>query len=159
MNLEIRVNSTIDENKGKYNQLTVGYTDINSGKDFTYKLMSFLNKDGYNLLKDAKSGDEFQIIANKNDKGYWQWDEIYQGGAPVAKTKATTSPRSTYETPEERAQKQVYIIRQSCLANAVAYYGKFDGMPSVDQVLEVAAQFESFVFRVEEDPFQPESLT
>jgi hypothetical protein len=34
--------------------------------------------------------------------------------------KATPSPKSTYETPEERAKKQVYIVKQSSLSNAIA---------------------------------------
>ena len=151
MDLEIQVNSTENEDKGKYNQLTIGYTDLKSGKDFTYKLMSFLNKDGYELLKAAKRGDKFDVVCNKNDKGYWQWDQITVLGSQVKTQKANPAPRSNYETPEERALKQKYIVRQSSITSAIAMLGN---KSTVEQVLQVAQQFEEFVFRVEEDPFQ-----
>jgi len=151
MNLEIRVNQTENEDKGKYQQLTVCYTDLNSGKDFTYKLMSFLNKAGYELLKSAKKGDEFHVVCNKNDKGYWQWDEIYKSGEQVKTTKASPSPRSTYETPEERARKQLYIVRQSSLTNAIAMLQAAADKKTpinVDTVIHVAQKFEDYVFGI-----------
>lgn len=151
MNLEIQVNVTEDEDKGKYRQLTVGYTDLNSGKDFSYKLMSFLNKDGYTLLKEAKKGDKFHVVCNKNDKGYWQWDEVYKHGEQAKASKTTISPRSTYETPEERAQKQVYIVRQSSLTNAIAMLqaaGDKKTPINPDTVIYVAKKFEDYVFGI-----------
>ena len=120
MNLEIRIKSIEDDSKGKYNQLTIEYVDVGSGKEHSYKLMSFVNKDAYLLLKSAKSGDVFYVVCNKNDKGYWQWDQVSR---EAMQPKANPSPRSTYETPEERAQKQIYIVRQSSLTNAIALLG------------------------------------
>lgn len=153
MNLEIRVNSTESENKGKYDQLTIGYTDLNSGKDFTYKLMSFVNKEAYTLLKDAKSGDEFLVDTNKNDKGYWTWGNVSVLGSQVVTAKTPNkTPKSTYETPEERAKKQLYIVRQSSITSAIAYCNtiKWDEV-SVEEVLDVAKQFEQYVFGVYQD--------
>ena len=154
MDLEIRVNSTENEDKGKYNQLTIGYTDLKSGKDFSYKLMSFLNKDGYELLKAAKSGDVFYVTCNKNDKGYWQWDHISR---EATQPKANPAPRSNYETPEERALKQKYIVRQSSITSAIAMLQAAEDKKTpinIDNVLYVAHRFEEFVFRVEDDPFE-----
>lgn len=144
MNLEIRVKNIEDESKGKYNQLTVDYTDVGSGKDHTYKLMSFVNKDAYLLLKSAKSGDVFDVVTNKNDKGYWTWESVSTAGT---KPKANPAPRSTYETPEERAQKQIYIVRQSSLTNAIALLGS---KAKVEAVISVARQFEQYVFGLDE---------
>ena len=144
MNLEIRVKGIEDESKGKYNQLTVDYVDVGSGKEHTYKLMSFVNKDAYLLLKSAKIGDTFFVVTNKNDKGYWQWDQVSR---EAVQPKANTSPRSTYETPEERAQKQIYIVRQSSLTNAIALLGS---KAKVDHVISVARQFEQYVFGLDE---------
>lgn len=156
MNLEIRVNSTESENKGKYDQLTIGYTDLNSGKDFTYKLMSFVNKEAYNLLKDAKSGDEFAVDTNKNDKGYWTWGNVSVLGSQVVTAKTPNkTPKSTYETPEERAKKQLYIVRQSSITSAIALLGQ---KAKVDQVLDVAKQFEQYVFGVVQDVGVDEQL-
>lgn len=144
MNLEIRVKGIEDESKGKYNQLTIDYVDVGSGKEHTYKLMSFVNKDAYLLLKSAKIGDTFFVVTNKNDKGYWQWDQVSR---EAMQPKANVSPRSTYETPEERAQKQIYIVRQSSLTNAIALLGS---KAKVDHVISVARQFEQYVFGLDE---------
>lgn len=144
MNLEIRVKGIEDESKGKYNQLTIDYVDVGSGKEHTYKLMSFVNKDAYLLLKSAKIGDTFFVVTNKNDKGYWQWDQVSR---EAVQPKANVSPRSTYETPEERAQKQIYIVRQSSLTNAIALLGS---KAKVDHVISVARQFEQYVFGLDE---------
>lgn len=144
MNLEIRIKSIEDDSKGKYNQLTIEYVDIGSGKEHSYKLMSFVNKDAYLLLKSAKSGDVFYVVCNKNDKGYWQWDQVSR---EAMQPKANPSPRSTYETPEERAQKQIYIVRQSSLTNAIALLGT---KAKVDAVISVARQFEQYVFGLDE---------
>lgn len=155
MNLEIRVNSTESENKGKYDQLTIGYTDLNSGKDFTYKLMSFVNKEAYTLLKDAKSGDEFLVDTNKNDKGYWTWGNVSVLGSQVVTAKTPNkTPKSTYETPEERAQKQIYIVRQSSLTSAIAMLAAANDKKTAinpDTVIYVAKQFEQYVFGVYQD--------
>ena len=106
--------------------------------------MSFVNKDAYLLLKSAKSGDVFYVVCNKNDKGYWQWDQVSR---EAMQPKANPSPRSTYETPEERAQKQIYIVRQSSLTNAIALLGT---KAKVDAVISVARQFEQYVFGLDE---------
>lgn len=147
MDLEIRIKSIDDESKGKYNQLSVGYTDINSGQEHTYKLMSFVNKEAYNMLKSSKSGDEFHVVCNKNDKGYWTWQEVSVLGSQVKTAKANPSPRSTYETPEERARKQLYIIRQSSITSAINYCSTIDWVEaSVEDVIEIAQKFEEYVF-------------
>lgn len=154
MDLEIRVLKTEDESKGKYNQLTVTYLDINSGQEHSYKLMSFVNKEAYNLLKAAKNGSEFHVVCNKNDKGYWTWETVSVLGSQVKTTKANTSPRSTYETPEERAKKQLYIVRQSSLTNAIAMLQAASDRKTpinVDTVIHVAKKFEDYVFGMNAD--------
>lgn len=163
MNLEIRIKSITDENKGKYNQLNVGYLDINSGQEHTYKLMSFVNKDAYTLLKSAKADDEFNVTCNKNDKGYWTWEDVSVLGSQVKTVKANTTPRSTYETPEERAKKQLYIVRQSSITNAVAMLqaaGDKKTPINPDTVIHVAKQFEAYVFGLNDEQvsFEAEQL-
>lgn len=59
----------------------------------------------------------------------------------------TASPKSTYETPEERAKKQIYIVRQSSISNAVDLLSVGQkSPPDVKAVLEAAKQFEDYVF-------------
>ena len=53
---------------------------------------------------------------------------------------------SNYETAEERARRQVYIIRQSSLGTAVELLGSG---ASVADVINTAKQFEAYVFSKE----------
>jgi hypothetical protein len=54
----------------------------------------------------------------------------------------------SWETPEERALKQVYIVRQSSIANAIALLAvEGPGItPDVEWVIATAKTFENYVF-------------
>lgn len=65
------------------------------------------------------------------------------GNAEAYKATPHASPKSTYETPEERAKKQVYIVRQSSISAAIAYIGK---AATIEQLLTTAKAFEAYVF-------------
>ena len=68
--------------------------------------------------------------------------------APQAAPKgATPAPRNTYETPEERSIKQRYIVRQSSITNAINLF-ELDKkrVPTVQDIIAVARQFEDYVF-------------
>ena len=67
-------------------------------------------------------------------------------------TKPATGGRvtgSNYETKEERAQRQVYIIRQSSISSAVELLGT--GAKTAD-VIATAKEFEAYVFAKEANP-------
>jgi hypothetical protein len=69
--------------------------------------------------------------------------------ASIAGKPAAASPRSTYETPEERAQRQILIVRQSSLSSAVALLTTgAKTAPSAQAVVDVAKEFEAYVFGV-----------
>ena len=65
------------------------------------------------------------------------------------------SPKSTYETPEERAKKQLYIVRQSSINAAIALGAQGKVLPTVDLILEVAKKFEAHVFGEDFDDGMP----
>lgn len=116
------------------------------GENKTKKVMSFANPSVFNAVKDAKQGDVFDIEFTPGDQ-YYNWAKATPAGsakAPAADSKgaSVTSSRSTYETPEERAKKQVYIIKQSCLAQAVAAKGPDQ---DVQDYLETAQSFVDWV--------------
>ena len=116
-------------------------------------------------LQTLHPGSCFEAEAVKNDAGYWNWTQLKiidnMGTAAQSTTNTQqTGTRSTYETPEERAErraldkekfafekdKQKLIIRQSSLSNAVTYVlncGTDDN--HVAAVLQVAKQFEAYV--------------
>ena len=143
-----------------YNQLEVAYKDNSSGKVAGKKVMSFgAGQPAYKVLRTAQPNDVFEIT-NRQDGEYWNWVEAVPASAdaaPVASTsKTTVSPKSTYETAEERAKRQVLIVRQSSLSNAVAFT---EGSKSktVEDVLSLAQTFTDFVFE-EAAPTQQSSL-
>jgi hypothetical protein len=76
-----------------------------------------------------------------------------QDAMPESMTSAASSgyvrpapTKPSYETPEERALKQVYIIRQSSIASAVDHLKGMKGAPaSADEVLFLAKRFENHV--------------
>lgn len=149
--MQIEVLSVSVEDKGKYKSMEVAYKGTD-GKVTSKKMVSFGSQEAaYKTLSTAKQGDVFQIQSAKNDKGYWDWIGIEQGaGASVvtaAKPGGNVTPKSTYETAEERANRQVLIVRQSSLSNSIDFL-KLNGkkVPDVSEVLEIAEIFESYVF-------------
>lgn len=148
--MQIEVVAIKVENKGKYRVANVTYKTT-EGKVEAKNVMSFVNKNVFNLLSEAKQGDMFEIKSEKNDKGFWEWKEAGPAG------KNTSSPtegrvavsRSTYETPEERAKKQVYIVRQSSISAALELM-KLQERNKVTpaDVVELAREFERYVFDI-----------
>jgi hypothetical protein len=141
--------------KGSYTQLDVAYK--RDGKTEGKKIMSFGNsKPAFETLKNAKTGDVLTITSEKNEtSGYWDWLNASAGGAPAAASYTpSASPKSTYETAEERAKKQVYIVRQSSISAAVDLLKTDKKTPEVNEVLAVAKQFEAYVF----DTATPQTL-
>jgi len=136
---------TLSAKNGRtFQQLVVSYKNDKCMAQ-AKKLVSFANPD---LFKAAKSWTKDQIInvkTVKNDKtGYWDW--VGLEGEAVATSKESATPTrvtgSNYETKEERAARQVYIIRQSSLATAVDLLGQG---ASTDTVIETAKVFEAYV--------------
>lgn len=143
--------------KGSYQMLEVAYKNLSSGKLESKKIMSFASDKAFKALADAKQGEQYTITSEKNDKtGYWDWHDASQaapGAAPVVDaglstpSKALPAVRSTYETPEERAKKQVYIIKQSSLTAALKYLELTKAKDfGVADVQELAQHFTDWVF-------------
>lgn len=157
--MEIKVidvaKATKPTSKGSYIELNVSFKDLGTGRVSGKKIMSFSNKDVFETLNAAKAGDDFTVKAEKDDKGFWQWTAITKGVSTVvensskgtAQSAMHSAPRSNFETPEERAQRQVYIIRQSSLSNAIATLGVgAKTHPKPDDVIGLAKKYEDYVF-------------
>lgn len=135
----------IEKGRTPYYKMTVNYSAKGEPKQKT--IMSFSNPSVYNTIKGLSEGDQINVEFVKDDK-YFNWATVEKASGLVAPT--TESPalgaskpvaRTTYETPEERAIKQVYIIKQSCLAQAVAY----DKEADIEMLLNTAQQFVDWV--------------
>ncbi len=136
--------------KGSYTQLDVAFKK--DGKTEGKKIMPFgASKAAYETLKNAKFGETYTITSVKNEQsGYWDWTDASVGGAgntiSAGGAKPTLSPKSTYETPEERAKKQVYIVRQSSISAAVALLHNDKKPADANEVIATAKLFEAYVF-------------
>ena len=141
--------------KGGYQKADVAYKN-EQGKTEGKKVMSFVNQKVFDTLKQAKSGDVFDIKSEKDANNYWQWVEMTPGEinvytvtipASLPRTSGgNPSPKSTYETPEERAKKQVYIVRQSSISAAVEFSKNVKALKSAEEVIATAKLFEEYVF-------------
>ena len=141
---------TVPTAKGSYQKLELAFKG-EDGQVKGKKLMSFgAAAKAFQVLSKAQGGEVYDITAVKNETtGYWDWTGATKtttttpasNNAPAA----ASVGKSTYETAEERARKQVYIVRQSSLATAVAFYRE-SGEYSVEDVVNTAKQFEAYVF-------------
>lgn len=165
MQIQIQFIDVSVEDKGKYKMAEITFKDLAKGQTSSKKLMSFSNPVVYKTLVDAKKGEVYTIEMQKNDKGFWDWTaastatgvNTASGGSPEATTKTSgssgfASPKSTYETPEERAKKQVYIVRQSSISAAIDTLKTDKKNPSKEEVVSVAKFYEAFVFGLDTEP-------
>ena len=152
--MQITINNVDVQDKGKYKIAVIDYQN-QEGRNEKKNVVSFGNKTLYATLSSAKQGEVFDVKLNKNEKGYWEFTEATksQGGAsPQATSTASASPKSTYETPEERAARQVYIIRQSSLSTAVSILSVGAKAIKTSDVLATAKVLEDYVFGKASDP-------
>lgn len=136
-----------------YTALEVVYKD-SSGKVANKNLMPFGDSKGaFESLKGAQAGVTYDVTAVKNAAGFWDWVNatVSTGPAPAA-TKAggnsfSGGAKSNFETPEERAKRQVLIVRQSSISAAVGALTPGAKAPlDPKQVIETARLFEDYVF-------------
>ena len=120
------VNVEVTTPAGKrYQMAEVIYKE--NGETRTKKIMSFANPAVFNVVKDAKGGEQYTISQQKDDKGYWQWSSITSGAeaaaSPVsapARSAAAPSTGRDFETKDERAERQKLIVRQSAVNYAIS---------------------------------------
>ena len=125
------------------------------------KVIPFGNKEVFDILKNAEKGDVFFIGRTKNADGFWDWDKISEvpnnqeayneevGHKQSTKAAPTASKTTPWETPEDRARKQIYIIRQSSLTNAV---NTLVGNVNPEDVKSTAQNYIDFVLGIAETP-------
>lgn len=144
--------------KGPYQMVEVAYKNLTfQGKVEAKKLMPFgANKSAFEVLALAKPTEVFEVEVSKNQQGYNDWVKVTKGTAqgttvsssePVRTAGGTTATKGGWETPEERAKRQIYIVRQSSLSSAIATLTvarKSEVKPQ--EVIDLARAYESFVF-------------
>jgi hypothetical protein len=145
-------NTHAAKNGRSYQSIEVTYKD-EQGQVKNKKLMSFSNPSVFNHIKGLAKGDQINLRTEKDAAGYWQWTGIGDDApAGTAQAKPATGGRvtgSNYETKEERAARQILIVRQSSLSSAVELLGTGK---SVADVIATAKQFEAYVFGPDANP-------
>jgi len=118
----------------------------------------------FKTLATAKPTDVFDIELVKNEQsGYWDWtnvtrasgveNQVSTSGAGTRSSVQTATNKGNWETPEERAKKQIYIIRQSSLSTAVeALSVGAKTSPKAEDIIELARKFEAFIFESNNAP-------
>lgn len=172
MNIEIistKVGTGMDKNQRPYQFAEVVYYGPGrEGKNEVKakKIMGF-NKNVFDTVATAKQGEFYSVDQEKNSGGFLEWTAIHRtsnsaevgaqtvGNGPDNPAtgsdrpytpKTTTSPKSTYETPEERARRQVLIVRQSSVSSAIAILSTgVKTPPDLGTVLSYAKEIEKFV--------------
>lgn len=114
----------------------------------------------FKVLAVAQGGEVYEVDAKKNEgTSFIEWLSAKKSSAGSASSSQSsptgsagpatnfTPTKSTYETPEERAKKQIYIVRQSSLSSAIGMLSVgAKTPPSLDEVMKTAQRFEGFVF-------------
>lgn len=142
----------------KWGKAVVKY-DFN-GAARTQNIMSFANPEVFKKVQELV-GETVEVEVGKNDKDFTEWRAItVVGGSQstgsvqtaTAKPASSNSYSRDFETKEERARRQVLIVKQSSLSNAVAALtpgAKSSLSPKV--VLELAQVFTDWVLEAETD--------
>ncbi len=131
--------------EGKYEKM--GLTYIRDGKKTERKLVAInKTKEVVQALQQCKAGDVVEIEMEKEGE-FWNWQGCKKVEAPkAAEVKGNSYQRqSTYETPEERAKKQVYIIKQSSITAALTLLNAKGEKYEYADVIEYADRFVDYV--------------
>lgn len=145
------------EGRKKYGKATVDYTY--NGETRRQSVMSFSNPDVFKKVQELV-GQTVEVEVGKNDKGYSEWRSINVGNvtspsAAAGSTGSGTATRvtgSNYETKEERAARQVLIVKQSSLSNAVETLSVgAKAAPKREEVIELAQFYADWVYSKEND--------
>ena|SRR3990167_5918190 len=109
------------------------------------------------VAKVATTGDILDAEFKQNDKGFWQFASLVATGSKAATENTTNKnmvsstsdkPRGNWETSEERAARQVMIVRQSSLSTAVALAAASNpkgASVTTDDIIRIAQDFEAYV--------------
>jgi hypothetical protein len=116
-----------------------------------------------NTLSSLAAGDEFTAMLEKNANGYFDVQSVEKGLKNVQETVSREAAQpdgnrqparagrvtgSNYETPEERAKRQVLIVRQSSIGTAVEALKLTGRVPEkIEEIFDLAKEIEKYVWK------------
>lgn len=152
--LNVSVTTQPTKTGKSYQVADVAYKNLTfQGKVEGKKVMSFGGgAEAFKIVSQAQPGETYEVTVVKNPQGYNDWTAMVKGDAnqtsptPEPSGVKAVATKSTYETAEERAQRQVLIVRQSSLSSAVATLAVGSKAVKPEDVVAVAKQYEDYVF-------------
>jgi hypothetical protein len=153
------LNTHSAKNGRQYQSIEIMYKN-DAGQAQNKKLMSFANPAVFKAAQSWQKGDVVHVSTEKDSNGYWQWtavgsdatsvtdkrdDGTAQGSAQADAKPSTRVTGSNYETKDERAARQVMIVRQSSLANAVSTLAIEGSKATAGDVITLAKLYEGYV--------------
>ena len=153
--LDVKASTKTSAAGKAYQNVEIAYKNIDQGKVESKNITQYSKV--FKAVADATTTMFYDVAISKDDKGYWQWDSFVAGTpaeSPNVPTsfqpvpgKSTVAPKSNYETSEERAKRQVFIVKQSSLGHAIELMSVgAKAPPDVDAVIALAQKFTDFVF-------------
>lgn len=143
----------IVKGKSRYSKASVAYSF--NGEARTQNIMSFVNPDVFKKVQELV-GQTVEVTLTKNAAGYNEWAAIGEAGTTTQDTPtappvglaaaAVRVTGSNYETPSERAQKQVYIVKQSSITAAIGVANLNKEKATPEEIIESAQKFVNYVF-------------
>jgi hypothetical protein len=149
--------STVTKGKNSYQVAEVTFT-TDRGENKTKKVMSFSNPGVFAIVSKISHPTPFE--AENDGAPYYNWTKLTPAvedspKAPGAQPSGGRVVGSTYETAEERKIKQLLIVRQSSITNALSYLNMVsdrEGQQFVpkEDVIEIAQFFVDYVYGTDE---------
>lgn len=139
----------------KYKAYKVTFRNLDTGKPLSTNVVNFGDQASvFEAIAKAKTDDVFAVTVKRSDDGkFYNWVGIEPAEAPPeeagkeavgeAKGRGRAVDRD-WETRQERALRQILIVRQSSLSAAQAFGKEYK---SVDDLFAVAEKIEGWVFR------------
>ena len=141
------VNVTTSDGDKPYKIAEVSYNK--DGKDEVRKVVSFGDSiPAFKSLVALKAFPANVDVKLKQNGKYWNWIDVSPvgEGAVAAAANDTPARKGNYETTEERARRQVYIVRQSSVTNAIETLKARGDKFGASDAIEMAKQYEAYVF-------------
>ena len=139
----------------KYQVCELGYR-TEDGKIKGMRIFGFgPMKTVFDVASKAVKDDILAADFRQNDKGYWEFASLSSTGEKAASAATPTSAQQpvvasrtgNWETTDERAARQVMIVRQSSISNAINAIPRPDTFDEVDiaEIIQIAKMFEAYV--------------
>lgn len=148
--------SAVQNGKNNYSVAEVVYTD-SRGENKNKKIMSFSNPAVFAFVSKIKNPTK--VVVENSGAPYYNWVKIDAANDEEVVAAKAAPKSSTYndtrETPEERARRQLMIVKQSSLSNAINYWSEIKKINNPDYdftVEEIITTAQQFVDWVMEDP-------